>query len=148
MSIIYDALKKVDQSDINNQPSKPAPKEKKIKPKFYLLYILMICLGLLVANLIFSFFSNPSKAILPAPALPPINATTTPQVTALTAQEESPPALVLNGIFFSENKGYALINNQILKEGDTIEGATVVKINANAVDLKFKDFALKLTCQK
>jgi hypothetical protein len=45
------------------------------------------------------------------------------------------PELVLNGIFASEAGSYALINNRIVREGETISGAKVVRIYANKVEL-------------
>jgi len=54
-------------------------------------------------------------------------------------------ALVLNGIFFSEGQGYALINNQIVKESDVIDGAKVLKITSDAVELDSSGTKITLT---
>ncbi|MDD5252366.1 MAG: hypothetical protein WC060_00185 [Candidatus Omnitrophota bacterium] len=52
-------------------------------------------------------------------------------------EEQNKPEkkFILNGIFFSDNKGYAIVNNQIVKEKDSIEGVNVEKITANTVEL-------------
>ncbi|MFA5320388.1 MAG: hypothetical protein WBE75_03600 [Candidatus Omnitrophota bacterium] len=49
----------------------------------------------------------------------------------------APPLLILNGTFLSEGEEFAIINNQIVKAGDEIEGAMVKKIEANNVELEF-----------
>ncbi len=55
------------------------------------------------------------------------------------AEKDRQNALVLNGIFFSQDNGYyALINNKIVKEGDDIEGAIVKSIDLNNVELESK----------
>jgi hypothetical protein len=50
-----------------------------------------------------------------------------PQVKVIT--------LTLKAISFSENMSVAMINNQVLSEGDTIEGYTVQKIELKQVTL-------------
>ena len=51
-------------------------------------------------------------------------------------------SLVLKAISFSENMSVAMINNQVLSEGDKIEGYTVQKIEHKQVTL-IKDGQLK-----
>ena len=159
MSIIYDALKKVDQSNINPDAQPPQQnKNKKSSFKVYLLYILILAIGVFAANIFFKFFLGPSHGpSLKTPAalaLPPvINATeqlkSENQAANTTVKEETPaPSLALSGTFFSADKGYALINNKILAEGDSIEGATVVRIGMDEVELKFKDSTIKISRPK
>ncbi|MBM3255779.1 MAG: hypothetical protein FJZ08_05705 [Candidatus Omnitrophica bacterium] len=69
------------------------------------------------------------------------------QIEIAAPQKKSPSELTLSGIFFSEQIGYALINNQIVKEGDKISGATVVRISLDGVDLKYEDSAINLSSQ-
>ncbi|MFC1709430.1 hypothetical protein ACFL2J_05190 [Candidatus Omnitrophota bacterium] len=45
------------------------------------------------------------------------------------------PSLVLNGIFATATGSYALINNRIVREGETILGVEVVHIRPNKVEL-------------
>ncbi|MEI6631569.1 MAG: hypothetical protein WCL25_03015 [bacterium] len=157
MSIIHEALKKVEASTVQGIKESPA---KKIRPvfKIYILYLLVVTLGFISANAIFSFLTGPGhKTYTPAnkpatqkimpqatakPQAPPPN-----QVGISAPQEESHSELTLNGIFFSEQVGYALINNQIVKEGDKISGATVVRISLEGVDLKYEKSAISLSSQ-
>ena len=69
------------------------------------------------------------------------------RIPALNTQEitEELPDLVLNGIFFSGGAGYALINNQILEEGDGISGLVVRKITEGDVELKTKNSVVTLS---
>jgi len=170
MSIIYDALKKV-ETKIADSGIKPEalnlPKKSPSKLKIYLFYLLILGAGFLIAGTIF-ILSNPQKkplAMLSEIAKPAHlkNITTAlsgklklatpakepPSAPVLPALSEEPakgatPILVLNGVFFSENEGYALINNQIVREGDLINGATVERINLQGVELKSEGSVINL----
>ncbi len=161
MSIIHEALKKVEAS--NNRQAKPLPKaDKRNNLKTYALYLIMAALGFVCANLIFSFFTKPlhkvysatakQKTSLARPVL--VNPATAPRASLPAASRESPglkkealPSLVLEGVFFSGEEGYALINNKIVKEGEKIMGVTVVRITLEGVELKSKDSITKLSSQ-
>jgi len=157
MSIIYDALKKVEKTN-TAEPAPVETKDKKTNLKFYLLYVLVVCIGLAIAGLSFSLFSHLPKGetqSLPPPTIteaakiaPASEVKNTAVPETVPPKEEPRPQLALNGVFFSADKGYALINNQILKEGDTIEGATVLHIGRDNVELKFKDSSFKLPSPK
>lgn len=174
MSIIHDALKKVEKSF--QTTATLTTEQRKIKQpnfKIYLGFGLIVALGFFVANLIFSFLAKipPDKSLakldlssknqLPASPKPDLSAKietsketaalpesappqTLDQKTGEIKKEPSPP-LVLNGLFFSENEGYALINNRILKEGDEIEGAIVKRITLDAVELEAGGSVIKLS---
>lgn len=165
MSIIYDALKKVEAS-ISSRDSlvtKPDKKERKSKLKNYLprtkmvrglLYILVICLGFFIANIFFGVISKPSiigKSQLPViqkealPTLIPKEETLLDTSLPVSTERRAAPLLVLNGVFFSENEGYALINNRIVKKGDVIDGAVVMQINLDGVECKFEDSVISLS---
>lgn len=163
MSIIYDALKKAGQT-----ANKDTEIKKEAKPKSalrnYLIYGLVAIIGFFLANLAFGFFFKQAGAIsaerqrtqkkkLP-PALvrkAPTSAPTPMVIIPGNPQKEAepakpaPPSLVLSGVFFGDNEASALINNQILREGDTIEGATITRIEMDAVELKFQDMTIKLS---
>ncbi len=92
-----------------------------------------------------------------ASSVEPVESSPTAKVNpnnAQLGQNEEPqapqelPSLMLNGLFFSGKLGYALINNQIVKEGDTIEGAKVVQISLRSVILKFGDSKIVLNNPK
>lgn len=166
MSIIYDALKKVEVS-VNKDSLLKTKIDKKTygpKLKIYLLFTLVIGLSFFIANIVFNLFTKPlprdvniaSKTqpqvnirqdIALAPELPKEIPMLEPRLTAVSGEIEkpSPPLLVLNGVFFSRNEGYALINNSIVKENDMINGAIVTRITLDGVELKFQDSVIKLS---
>ncbi len=57
-----------------------------------------------------------------------------------------PPKLVLKGIAWDETEPLALINDLVVKEGDTIQGARIVKIDFDRVTVQYrsKKFVIKL----
>jgi len=150
MSIIYEALKKVELSQSHNNQAQSHPK-KADKPKInvYLIYALVVIFGIFMANIIFGFITK-----TPAPVktntrtdmpVPEAKKETPPSATPLPIVAEPvqvpPPVpqthlqLTLNGIFFSGDEAYALINNEIVKEGDQVKGATVKKVTLEGVEL-------------
>jgi len=154
MSIIYDALKKVQKS--NNLRLEVVKETKSFKPKIkqHLFYLIVVCLGIFIGNIFFGFLSHPKSSIVKQ-AKPSVQEVapvpeqkasleTEPPISSNTIEEPKEP-LVLNGIFFSEDKGYALINNKIVKEGDTIGGATVKRITSDNVELEKEGSVSRLT---
>lgn len=146
MSIIYDSLKKIEKGKI---PASTKPKDEVLKNlKLIAFYGIFSLMGALLSIFAFKhFFGNPSgpkktryaskaKAAVPAPLKDVHRATPALKMAA---------PLALNGIFFSENEGYALINNQIVQEGDEVEGAYVQKISEDEVELKNNAGLVKLT---
>ena len=173
MSIIYDALKKletkVDKPDHNPLQFK-IHKEAKPKPKFYtyLIYTLLACFGFLTANLLFKFIVPEEKDTAKKVAQPAVtalrnNARVEVKAESVELPQESPPLpkdnfilpsetgqqitppFVITGVFFSENQGYAIINDRVVKQGDVIEGAMVERINADGVELKYEGTLIKLS---
>ncbi len=163
MSIINEALKKTGQFiqeneakskpednglPGNSQDNKPQAKISRA-PKPLLVYILILLAGILLSKFIFAMLNHkpqndnlawktqrpqskeirtippptPTPTVVPASVLPPEN------------NKVPEPKFILNGIFFSENNGYALVNNQIVRENDSVDGAKVIKITANTVEL-------------
>ena len=61
-----------------------------------------------------------------------------------------PPKLVLKGIAWDKTEPLALINNLVVREGDTIEGARIVKIDFDRVLVRHgrKEFLIKLIEEK
>ncbi|PIP19828.1 MAG: hypothetical protein COX41_00730 [Candidatus Omnitrophica bacterium CG23_combo_of_CG06-09_8_20_14_all_41_10] len=128
-----------------------------------LLYILIISFGLFAGNIAFNTLIRPKIKLVSYPNPTVITQTKKepPAPLANLPQEEKPispvrnttqintnttvsnrvisdPSLILNGVFFQKDKGYALINNRILYTGDKIEGATIKEINLEKVDLEFE----------
>lgn len=156
MSIIYEALKKAEKA-INfnaNLSSVNKDKDPKSQLKLRILYTLVAAVALVMAHLGFGLISKPknpakkhpdSVSVAQNPIEQPkpvvIPAQNTPAAGAPTEkiQKKLRVSLILNGIFFSEDQGYALINNRIVKEGDVIEGVTVERITLDEVELDAGD---------
>lgn len=147
MSIIYDALKKVEES--NSLGPKVANKANKHKPNIYLLYILIAVFGFLTADL----FTKPLlrnqdtrmfRVLTKEASQPESNVPLPYYETA----KEAKPSFILNGVFFSQEEGYALINNRIVKNGDLIDGAIVKGITSDEVELDSRGSTIKLSTNK
>lgn len=149
MSIIHDALKKIEglhpgssKDKIDNNP--------KFKLRVYGVYALVVCLGLFITNIFFKLLSKPSvdsnAPILSydSPGQKPL-LQAIPPIPAEDKDGPSAPSFILNGVFFSEEEGYALINNRIVKEGDKIEGATVVTVTLDEVKLDLEGSTIRLS---
>jgi hypothetical protein len=127
---------------------------------------LVVCLGFFIANIFFKILPQPvsTKPTIVAKNPVPLDKkqdittsqsaqeTQTPQATSslpdetrVEPQKVSPLAFVLNGVFFSGDEGYALINNQIVKKGDKVKGATVKQITLEEVDLEWEGSLIKLS---
>ena len=158
MSIIYDALKKIQKSNAVDLNYNLDNKEKNYKYRMYFFYSSMVCIGLFIGYIFFSFLSRPKypatkqtakvsvQENTPLPIeKPPV--TTNPVVfTAPEKKPRDPP--VLNGIFFSQDEGYALINNQIVKEGDLIAGGRVKRITLDEVRLEYDGREITVPAKK
>lgn len=151
MSIIYEALKKVEKNNAAEPAvvqKKPSAKAAKTSPavRLYLLYVLLACvLVFVLQKALISPVKQPVSAVPP-----PLSAEKTQQpVKALEppapAKKEISELLVLNGVFFSGKEGYAIINNQIVKKGDVIEGALIKRIELGLVEVEYEG---KLTVLK
>ncbi|MFH0918119.1 MAG: hypothetical protein V1830_03190 [Candidatus Omnitrophota bacterium] len=142
MSIINDALKKTEEHLQKNtdKDNLAAPKPAGVKP--FLLYILILLAGLALGNFIFNLLSHKVKTTrepkkVSDTAAAAINSLPKAGLPIPPPEEIKPlPAsFILNGIFFSDNDGYALVNNQIVRENDYVDGAKVSSITANTVEL-------------
>jgi len=159
MSIIYDALKKV-EGDI----SKPKPvsgvsgglPKRTFKLVPFIAYSFAVLLALFSMKMVYDLITSPRQAKQvkkePGRSLNVVAAANQPallskHIPTLNTQEitEELPDLVLNGIFFSGGSGYALINNQILEEGDGISGLVVRRITEGDVELKAKNSVVTLS---
>lgn len=163
MSIIYDALKKTEETVHPHNPPDPeveaALKKKRAKKKVRstFLYIFVICVGLYAGNIFFDLLGKTKGLLKPGAQKPP--AAETPRVAVTQKLPSSPKpketsilqnipllsselkkdqkqTLDLNGVFFSQEGGYALINNRMVQVGDTVNGAVVRRIDLDEVDLE------------
>lgn len=147
MSIIYDALKKVEKNIGKGSANKEEPKANNTnKPKPILIYILVILLGLYAGNMVIGLWTRPKAKPISSPTLPKVEVTNkipTPvriekPAPAIETVRTREPTLTLNGVLFQQDQGYALINNRILKTGDVILGAKVEEISLEKVVLEFE----------
>jgi hypothetical protein len=150
MSIINDALKKIEKS-VTQNPALPSIREKtgrKFKIPYYLILILIP-----LAGIFFLKKNAPQPVSAPLTSIPslplknlrlqPEEKKSAPPVQSVSSGNPDSP-FTLNGVFFSEGQGYALINNQIAKENDLIKGAKVVRIGLEEVELKIGDETITL----
>ena len=161
MSIINEALKKTEQSIHNNSAKETPPPETKPSAKPYILYILILVAGLLISNFIFGLLSHKTKTTTAQKRVPatPIRpggalkiaepAVKTPAKEIVLEENKVPETVfILNGIFFSDNDGYALVNNQIVRENDLVDGARIKTITANSVELDNAGKIITLATQR
>jgi hypothetical protein len=168
MSIIHDALKKAQKTNASSQlPS--SVEQRPSSKKFILLYAGVALLGALCAKLFFVyalplFLKKPEKprlasqakreplpikTVAPSSSLPQSNALVLPEIIKKVSQKADTSlgpesGITLNGVFFSEDEGYALINNQITQEGDVVAGAKVMKITVDEVELEIDGRLVKI----
>ncbi len=130
MSIIYDALKKVEnKADL----TKGTHVKRTTKKRPYALYLVVIIAGLVLASFVHKsggkYFASATKM-------------------ASGEYKLAKGKFNLNGIFFSGDASYALINNQIVKEGDVVLGAKVSNILMEEVVLEKEGAKLRLSNKK
>ena len=134
MSIIYEALKKLENKD------KPIKKSKKR-------YIFIISVFLACALLVY-FFKYSNSDIKEKPKLEDF-----PKGLIISKKSEVPPLdkkenkYKLEGIMFDNRKPVALINKKILTVGDKIEDAEILNIYPDKVELKTQDGIEYLTLE-
>jgi len=170
LGIIQNFLNKLKGRGSKSNPAQAqelSPAQAKPKFRIIYLYILVVCLGLFIGNLAFTHYLYPKittqiKKEKPAQTkqnipialaketTPPllVNPVTTSEPLPTPAPEPEiipAPVLVLTGVFFEKNFGYAIINNQIVKTGDTISQAKVKQISLEGVELEFDGKIIKLT---
>lgn len=137
MSIIYEALKKTQTSPDGINRQSPAGVKDPANPKPSLfkkqagLSIAGVALGIIFTWLITNRLSSPLS--------PPRNNKPQQKARHTAGPSGVLPQLLLNGIVLSEDGSIAMINDQICKAGDEIEGAKIVEITPSRVTLSFKN---------
>jgi hypothetical protein len=157
MSIIYDTLKKTQDSiqqganaDSGGQLN-PSKLKLGSNLKVLAVYLLTVCLGIIIAKFLFDYLKGPVNKPKKSTRVVAIKEKQSPKpfpASVSTTRKESKEPLILNGIFFSQEEPYALINNQIVKESETIEGATVKRIKVDEVELERQGSILTLKKSK
>ncbi len=160
MSIIYDALKKVEANfRIQKIPPQAPPEHNSAGPQKIpqptankvikiLIYILVVGIGFGLSFVItnaprllkardpasLAGAPRPVSQVLTSPSVVPADTTEQPK-PARAKKPTGMAALVLNGICISEDETYCLINNQILEVGDKIAGNIITRISEDEVEL-------------
>jgi hypothetical protein len=139
--------------------------------KIIFLYILLIGIGGVLAKYAFDFFvPKPQKPVTPQlinvnakPASQPLikivpgkqQPAASSSSSAAKKQDQPLASLkkklnqtvnpfVLSGIFFSGEQNYCIINDKVLGEGDSVEGAKVIRISSEEVELQLNEKTLRL----
>jgi hypothetical protein len=149
------------------KPQTPVQAPEKSGMKVYLLYGVLIVLGIFLAKVAFDIFSpkaseRPKSTASSAKSSKSSSKTAArpSQVKSSTAKpaqkaepikaikkkfREATEPYILSGVYFDAEKGYCLINDQVLEEGDEIDGAEVVKITLDEVVLDLKGKTIRLS---
>lgn len=154
MSLIADALKKVELPSEDRPHAEPQPPPPEPSPRPDGLYrgLLIVGVGLVLLG-IARVTSHPAApgvkaaapAARPAPVavLPKTSPTAPPEsakASGIQIFQVAQAGLVLSGTILDNNgESLALINNEVLREGDQIRNMRVVKVNTDSVDLKDQD---------
>ncbi|MCG2714474.1 MAG: hypothetical protein L6308_06535 [Candidatus Omnitrophica bacterium] len=156
MSIINEALKKTEQSIHKNS----IPEIPKSATKPYIIYILILIAGLFLSNFVFVLLRHKTETAVTVKKSPDLTdqpvkeIKTIPPISVVTPgptleENKTPQAnFVLSGIFFSDNDSYALVNNKIVRENDSVDGARVKTITANTVELDSGGMLITLATQR
>jgi len=150
------------------KPEKPV---NKFDFKIIFLYVVLIGLGVVLAKYAFDFFTpkqpnsaspQPKNIVSKLVAHPlikivsekkqavtsPLSSVGTKENQPLISIKKKPvPAATpytLSGIFFSGSQSYCIINDKILEKGDLIEGAKLIRIDPEEVELQLESKTIKL----
>ncbi len=122
------------------------------------LYAVVAVVGVGVAYAAFAAFKVAPTPRPPALAVSPVQVPSVPAPAPAPApapvvakapvpEDTTPPQLILSGIFVSGGDSYVLVNNQIVRVGEEIQGATVTAIRPDEVDLTYHNTTIKLSVQ-
>lgn len=145
MSLIADALKKADLPSGNNPPA-VAPPPPEPSPWFNGITrgILIVGIGLVLLGVAHLTRRPASPAVALKPAVSAgfakASAPAPSKASGMQLLQAAQAGLVLNGtILDNGGESLALINNQVLQEGDQIRNMRVVKVNTDSVELQDQD---------
>jgi len=147
MSIINDALKKTQSRFEHRKQLSPAEYKKSEKKSFWhQAAVTLVILGFLGCSFIFYSLSTGKNLIeiLKGKRTQPekFDSLKASSQTKKTSEQKPPPPatekterLILNGIINMGDDDFALINNEIYRQGDRVNGKEIVKILKDRVEL-------------
>ncbi|MBU1112298.1 MAG: hypothetical protein KKH93_00285 [Candidatus Omnitrophica bacterium] len=153
MSIIYEALKKVEQKENSNNSyrdskenfssAKPKKRTVFLSGRFFRMFMLLILTAGLISVVSFNWQFILGKVFsLSSLARKEYLINQQGRQTAKIAQSENsattqrkPGAYLLSGIIYSEDSPLAIINGQVLKQSDRIGNYSVMAISQDRVEL-------------
>lgn len=164
MSIIQEALKKAERKKWAGEAGPPqtdtAPKKMpfRIMPFFLMIFIAVTIFAALQFYLEAGSKSKkmtkvgadtaPHQEIIYKPVEDKKAGPDEPPTSLLTHLESPKPNFILNGIMYLRDVPQAIINNSLVREGDVVSSATVVKINKNSVVLNLNGIEIQLILKK
>lgn len=156
------------KAKINTDAPKTLPARFKINPRVFTIsiYVAVAILGLILAKAIFNHITAREKSnekftqveikqisaaeekiqAHPAtiPETEPASPGQKPPKSEAKIKKELQKSFELNGIFFTDGAGYAIINNRVVKVADVVSGATVKRINLDSVELESSGVVFEL----
>jgi hypothetical protein len=140
MSIIYDALKRLEgktKKHARLETGSPERGKSKLSKVIFAVFFLIALSS--VSLLVIKIYK------MPASHTPSVSKKLRSPKEETSSPKKEASGLSLSGIFFSDGEYLALINDRIVKVGDYIGKAQVVKIEPDGVEIKFKDSTLRLS---
>ncbi len=163
MSIIYEALKKLENKISQNQ-KEPSPRQHKISRKTT--WGLIIFLSLIIIVSLYLVVSTTGKNLLPKPPkkekpekiqappkeeLPPEIKTPKkpppPQETPVAEKPlpEARPQVELEGILYDEVNPLVIIDKKYYRKGESFQGMKIVDIDKDWVEFEYKGETFKVS---
>jgi len=146
------------------KPQKERSEKPKIDFKLVALYGLLIIIGIVATKYAMDFFmpKKPSGSSQSAKkvGLPPFVSVVSGDKKNGSAQDKnllsikkkspSEPTgpFALTGIYYAGDTGYCIVNNKILEEGQEVDGAKVVSISIDEVELQKDGKSIRLNLRK
>ena len=142
MSIIYEALKRIERRGAEEQPQPTFQGRQKKQPK---LLLLIIFVGFVIFLSLFSIINSSRKK-----DVPPVSQVKPPVSVEVVAQKEPPKrnftkkqiiqefpkgTYTLQGILYTQDDPISLINGKRVRKGETIDGAELTAIYQKGVEL-------------
>jgi len=168
MSIIYEALKKIEEKEDLRVEPRPSPIERKIisepkeqpqKPSYHinkLVFFTAVGVGIFSLSLFVMHFLHSRPAVLQsqnyerlyvkrgAYSQPKLK---NPAFINNVSDESSDKGYYLQGIIYTENNPIALINGKRVKKGERIGEAIVKSLSESGVELETKAGNIQLTLE-